>query len=276
MQNDAAGLDRQDQDLQFVLSHIPHTVVGREIKQFTKAEYGSYFSAYVEENRAIFQRLQQFCDRHTQQRGAALQLTCDTLLNAMVRDLSRKSQIGTGRLLQFDTYKMVVVSYLTPCVFHLDLDLSLEFNQRLLETWLAHYPKQRYQLVTEAQISAGFQRKWHQCYITQAVCIYLEKPDDCYELTAFRQFRDGYLRSCSDGSALIEEYYRDAPDIVARIHLNGQSGNIYPWIWKTCLLPCLRDIEGNRLEDCKRNYVAMIRELQAWFLPFRARGSDSI
>lgn len=95
--------------------------------------------------------------------------------------------------------------------------------------------------------------------------MHLRKPDDCYELNAFRRFRDTYLRECTDGEALIQEYYRDAPKIVMRIWLSGQQEMVYPRLWKQYLRPCLEDIEAGRQETCKARYVAMVRELQRKF-----------
>ena len=91
-------------------------------------------------------------------------------------------------------------------------------------------------------IAQGFEKKWYQCYITQAVC------------------------ACPDGPALIDEYYRDAPKIVARIELGGLSGSVYPRLWEQDLLPCLRAIEAGRPEECRMRYERMTRRLQRRFL----------
>lgn len=44
------------------------------------------------------------------------------------------------------------------------------------------------------------------CYITTAVCEFYGKPDDCYELTEFRKFRDEWLALQPDGELLIKNY----------------------------------------------------------------------
>jgi hypothetical protein len=59
------------------------------------------------------------------------------------------------------------------------------------------------------------------CFITTAVCEMFDKPDDCYELTMFRNFRDEYLKKQSDGEMLIVECYQIAPIIVSRIDRQG-------------------------------------------------------
>ncbi|GHU54664.1 hypothetical protein FACS1894132_09650 [Clostridia bacterium] len=60
------------------------------------------------------------------------------------------------------------------------------------------------------------------CYITTAVCTSLEKPDDCYELTLLRNFRDTFLKNQPDGETLIKPYYEDAPRIVDKINKKNQ------------------------------------------------------
>jgi hypothetical protein len=50
-------------------------------------------------------------------------------------------------------------------------------------------------------------RKAMGCFITTAVCDFLSEPDDCYELTLFRSFRDNWLSFQPDGKQLVEQYY---------------------------------------------------------------------
>lgn len=107
----------------------------------------------------------------------------------------------------------------------------------------------------------------YQCYITQSTCEFLGKPDDCFELKAFRDFRDGYLKSCTDGPALIEEYYKTAPAIVQRITFSHSRNDIFQRIWEQYLQPCLDDLLHSRWEDCKNRYIGMVHALQLEFLP---------
>jgi tetratricopeptide (TPR) repeat protein len=104
------------------------------------------------------------------------------------------------------------------------------------------------------------------CFITSAVCTSFAKPDDCYELSQFRQFRDGWLTQQPDGPALIERYYRTAPAIVAAIDHSPQRDAVYRGIWDAHLAPCLLAIENDRLEDCKRRYISMVETLGAEYL----------
>lgn len=65
------------------------------------------------------------------------------------------------------------------------------------------------------------------CYITTAVCEQYGKPDDCYELTAFRRFRDCWLMQQPDGKELISQYYDTAPAIVDLINKQENRVEIY-------------------------------------------------
>ena len=85
------------------------------------------------------------------------------------------------------------------------------------------------------------------CFITTAVCDSFGKPDNCYELTSFRKFRDGWLSRQTDGRALIAEYYEIAPRIVRHINSMGNAKEIYRSIWDNYLQPCLTYIEEESL-----------------------------
>lgn len=251
-----------------VLTVIPETVLGHGMEQFNEQEYESSLDDYTEKYRYIFEGLQEFCLCCPRQADLAVRETCKALIDAVERDIQTPEKFRglNGRALQLDTCKMVILAYLTPAVFKMELNISRAFNDALHDEWLKRYPKQPYQVVTGPEIAAGFGRKWYQCFITQAVCGYLGKEDHGYELTAFRNYRDSYLRQCPDGGQLIEEYYRDAPGIVKRIELSGLGDEIYPKLWDNYLKPCLEDIENGRFEECKQRYIRMVRRLQERFL----------
>ncbi len=103
------------------------------------------------------------------------------------------------------------------------------------------------------------------CYITTAVCDSLHKPDDCYELTMFRAFRDGWLQAQPDGNALIAEYYEVAPSIVQAIDALPNAAEIYRSIWDNYLFPCLSLLEAKNMSGCKKAYMKMVLELKEKF-----------
>lgn len=104
------------------------------------------------------------------------------------------------------------------------------------------------------------------CFITTAVCDSFGKPDDCYELTTFRRFRDEWLINQPDGKSLIAEYYEIAPKIVNKINQLTNSTEIYELIWKNYLKPCLSFIEENKFSDCKSQYIKMVKILRKKYI----------
>jgi tetratricopeptide (TPR) repeat protein len=116
------------------------------------------------------------------------------------------------------------------------------------------YRKNREQL-TEEQNKGG-------CFITTAVCESFSKPDDCYELTAFRNFRDNWLTLQPGGKEIIARYYRIAPVIVAAIDTTPEKNAVYRGIWDTYLSDCLRLIEDGKFEVCRQKYTEMVKNLE--------------
>ena len=104
------------------------------------------------------------------------------------------------------------------------------------------------------------------CFITTAVCGSFGKADDCYELTTFRKFRDGWLMNQSDGKSLIAEYYSIAPRIVDKINRLTESAQIYQSLWQKYLEPCLKFIQNGDNRSCKNKYVEMIHDLKRQYL----------
>jgi hypothetical protein len=99
------------------------------------------------------------------------------------------------------------------------------------------------------------------CFITTAVCESFGKADDCRELMLFRAFRDNWLKRQNDGEALIEEYYRIAPGIVAEIDSQENRSVVYRSIWDNYLADCLKMINAGDFDGCKQRYVAMVKNL---------------
>ena len=84
-------------------------------------------------------------------------------------------------------------------------------------------------------IDKGFKKKL--CYITTAVCRSQNKPDNCYELTALREYRDNYLMNSNLGRELVDEYYNIAPGLVMMIDMQQEAEKIYQNIYDKYLPP---------------------------------------
>lgn len=100
------------------------------------------------------------------------------------------------------------------------------------------------------------------CFITTAVYENFGKSDDCFELTMFRNFRDGWLTAQPDDKNLIAEYYAIAPRIVANINRAANPAKIYDTIREKYLEPCLNFIMRGDNLACKKLYVEMVTELK--------------
>jgi len=135
----------------------------------------------------------------------------------------------------------------------------------IAKQWLEKASKQNY-LPAEKLLQKLQSTKKSGCFITTATCLTLGKEDNCYELHAFRKFRDYWLLQQNDGQALIDEYYRLAPQIVAKINQETNYQEIYAELWQTYLLPCLKMLESKDFINCKQKYMDMVHNLQKKYL----------
>lgn len=162
-------------------------------------------------------------------------------------------------------YNLNMAVYVVPLLNYSRQKDCIALTERMVELWnekgvtnmhLTHS--------TYDEIAAGFERKL--CYITTAVCESMKKPDDCYELRAFRDFRDGYLMETEAGRELVEEYYEIAPGIVMLINMQDDAEDIYENIYREYLAPCLQMIEKGKKEACQEHYVSMMCGLKEKYL----------
>ena len=126
--------------------------------------------------------------------------------------------------------------------------------------------RQLLQQVQETEAELRQKQQNSGCYVTTAVCDTFGKPDDCFELTTFRNFRDTWLINQPDGKALIAEYYDIAPRIVDNINRLADAAQIYKSIWQQYLEPCLNFIRSGDNLSCKNKYIEMVSELKRRYL----------
>ena len=155
---------------------------------------------------------------------------------------------------------MQMAVFVFPAALHYKGTSSRPLVDMLLAKWKEAFPKTNLQAADVEFIQKGFKRKF--CYITTAVCRTFRKPDDCYELTLLRRYRDGYLAGQPNGEEIIRRYYDVAPSIVKHIDRCPDSGKIYRRIWDEYIQPCIRLIEEGRNEECKELYIRMVETLQ--------------
>ena len=155
---------------------------------------------------------------------------------------------------------LFMVVYFLPSLKKYDGQCVRPLEEQILTAWKERFPESNISAANVDEIQAGFQHKW--CYITTAVCETFGRPDDCYELTLLREYRDNYLMSQEDGEAVIHEYYDVAPTIVKHINRSGQKEEVYRHIWDTYLNPCIHMIESDQMEECRDMYIKMVHDLE--------------
>lgn len=229
-------------------------------RELTRNDFAPAFERYSQGTGEIFRQL----DLAVATGAITLEEAADVFLDQLEPRWNKNGRRSTAAL---DRDKFVIAIFMVPMVRKMALPISEEYCRILRDRWCGRYPKSPFNIGDYDGIVSGFRKKYlGLCFITTAVCLEEGKPDDCAELTAFRGFRDGYLRSCPDGPALISEYYKIAPGIVARIDLSTDPAARYARIRQEYLDPCYQDIQAGRLQQCKDRYVKMVRSLEQEYL----------
>ncbi len=234
----------------------------RLLQRFTREGYRTCFEEYAMLGESILLPIQRYARLSDEVRkdvvGAfslELMATIDKYIKSNTGLLHKNS-----KAVLIDQYRYFLAVYLVPMIGYLKLEIGDLLADRILEEWKKKYPKCEFKKATYEEMAAGFLRKGF-CFITSAVCETLNKPDDCYELERFRDYRDHYLMNREDGRKLVEEYYLVAPRIVAYLNIQPGSEERYRKLWIKYLQPCLKDIEHSRSKRCQKRYVRMVHEL---------------
>lgn len=252
---------------QYYLDHMLEVIVnypGIE-RKLSKADFPPAFEQYSTGISEIFRQL----DAAIAAGAADPASAAEAFLNGLEAHWNSKPKWNSAmsRASIQETDKFIIAIFLVPAVRRMALPSSEDYCIQLREIWCRRYPKSPFNLGDYDSIISGFRKRYFGlCFITTAVCRYSGKPDDCEELTAFRNFRDGYLRACPDGPDLIDRYYDIAPGIVLRLDLSPDRDRRYEALRQDYLLPCYQDIRAGRLSQCKERYVAMVRSLEEEFL----------
>jgi len=98
------------------------------------------------------------------------------------------------------------------------------------------------------------------CFITTAACTFQGLPDDCYELTALRAFRDNYLLKNAFGRALVEHYYQVAPALAAQLTDSTSLSQVWSEIQHT-----VAALEQHDYAAAVQIYRNMVKDLQIKF-----------
>ena len=106
----------------------------------------------------------------------------------------------------------------------------------------------------EAEKSAGYKEG---CFLTSACVNYLDKSDNCEELTKLRTFRDEYIKGLVGGQKIIDDYYAVAPTIVQKIDNSSNPDEYYQYIYRV-IIDCIECIDNGANEDALSKYKSMV------------------
>jgi hypothetical protein len=81
------------------------------------------------------------------------------------------------------------------------------------------------------------------CFLTTACCVVMGRPDDGFELTTLRAFRDGWLLRQPSGREVVAEYYALAPAIADALMGDAEGRRrLRALYWRT-ILPCVAAVK---------------------------------
>lgn len=228
------------------------------VGRFHKKYYKDAFAEFYEARFPVIKALEDgYCSAIDKEQYVSNMAGAVADKGAEIYDQEKKKSKKLSVSMNLNLYMVV---YILPSFDHFKGQCSQPMIDMLLKKWKERFPESNISAAGFEEIQSGFQRKW--CYITTAVCETFQKPDDCYELTVLRNYRDTYLMNQENGEELIREYYDVAPTIVKHINHSGRKEEIYLHIWNTYLNPCIKYIESNRMQECQDLYIKMVHDLE--------------
>ncbi|MEM9458844.1 MAG: DUF4157 domain-containing protein [Myxococcota bacterium] len=109
-------------------------------------------------------------------------------------------------------------------------------------------------------------KKKTRCFLSSACVQAHGLPDDCFELTTLRRFRDGYLQSLPTGPATIEQYNDLAPRILDGIDRCPDADARLEALYDELVAPCVRLIVSEQPHAALELYEAQVRALEHRYL----------
>lgn len=98
------------------------------------------------------------------------------------------------------------------------------------------------------------------CFLTTACVNYYSLPDDGYELTTLRNYRDTFLAKSKGGEKIISDYYRVSPEIVKRVNKDQNKKTVYAYIYSQVREAC-NEIENHNSLSAKKIYTNLVKTL---------------
>lgn len=237
-----------------------------KVGEFKSATYKDLFEAGYEKYRSIISHISEMCSGKNEEEAAQI---IEELAMVLPDHASQKAQripVSKKQKVTMD-YNMNMAVYVIPILTYTKNEFCTGWAVRTVKLW---NEKKMNSLVLRVssyeEIAGGFKKGL--CFVTAAVCEWQGKPDDCYELTVLRRYRDRYLMRFGEGRELVEEYYDTAPYLVQVLNMQPDVSEIYGKVYRRFLSPCIRCIEEKNYEGCKHIYVDMVRSLKKKYIEF--------
>lgn len=95
------------------------------------------------------------------------------------------------------------------------------------------------------------------CFLTTVCCEEKGLPDDCYELTMMRKYRDEVLKKTAYGQQIVKFYYEQAPRIVEQINNSDKKKEICDWIYSE-IHSVIKQVNKGHLNEAGNRYLFMM------------------
>ena len=100
------------------------------------------------------------------------------------------------------------------------------------------------------------------CYISSA-CVYAKDlPDDCYELTILRKYRDQLVAEDPAIRSVVEEYYQNAPGLIHLIEDQPNRMEIYEYIYNELVMKSVQHLINGDIAAAINQYKTVYMELK--------------
>jgi len=228
-------------------------------KIFNRDEYANYFQELYSQYEADFIAFSHQYIYCPEPKEDYIQRTAETIVRhetAKLDDLEKRKR--KGQLYNDSAY---VAIFIIPLIDYYKSEATDKLADAVVAAWRENFKDNQINRGNFDSINGGFKKRKF-CYITTAVCNSLGKPDDCYELSVLRKFRDEWLALQVGGQELIDEYYDTAPVILRQIELSPKSEEVFDKLYKDYIAPCIAYIENDNYEQCKQLYLHMMKSLQ--------------
>ena len=163
-------------------------------------------------------------------------------------------------------------SCLMNCI-SIGIDANLTQLQSITETTTTNhstYEWDSHDITTDTTVSTDVSTDTNAeagtCFLTTACVEAKNLPDDCYELTTLRDFRDSFVKKLPEGNQIVNEYYEIAPRIIEKINSLKNSSRVYEDLYEKLVRRSVELIELGRKKEAFENYKSLVQELKASYL----------